>query len=66
MHARQPAKYDIDQERVDITFNDVAGTRRRKTTRVQQGKATSGDTSRSKTEVLAHEIRQDLKFRNVE
>lgn len=29
MHARQPAKYDIDQERVDITFNDVAGTHER-------------------------------------
>ena len=66
MHARQPAKYDIDQERVDITFNDVAGTRRRKTTRVQQGEAAPGYISRSKTGALAHEIRQDLKFRDVE
>lgn len=36
------------------------------TIRVQQGKAAPGNPSRSKTEVLAHEIRQDLKFRNVE
>ncbi len=38
----------------------------RETTRVQQGKAAPGYPSRSKTEVLAHEIRQDLKFRDVE
>ena len=38
----------------------------KETTRVQQRKAAPDYPSRSKTKVLAHELRQDLKFRNVE
>jgi hypothetical protein len=65
MHARQPATHDLDHARVDVT-SMMWPAHTGEPTRVQQGEAAPGYISRSKTGVLAHEIRQDLKFRDVE